>query len=88
MSISARLLPEFDQEMQMTPPIILPRKTFQAPKAIRSKPNAEPIQEAMRVERTRSCVFAQMAARSTRPPSRGNAGTKLNRPSAVLIHAR
>src|SRR5258708_13716561 len=70
------------------PPTRLPWNAFHAPITIRKIPNAEPHQEAIRVELTMSPLIAQIAARRTRPPSRGNAGTRLNTPRIVLIHAR
>ena len=55
------------------------------PATIRSAPKAWPTPAAQRVALVKSRVAAHSAARSTRPPSRGNPGIRLKRPIMMLM---
>jgi tetratricopeptide (TPR) repeat protein len=64
------------------------RKILASPKPMSNQPKACPVIDAMRVARTRLPVHPQMAARKTRPPSSGKAGTRLKIASTRLMNQR
>ena len=55
------------------------------PATMNNMPTAWPTPAAQRVALVKSRVAAHSPARSTRPPSSGNPGIRLNRPSMMLI---
>src|SRR5690554_4709205 len=58
------------------------------PRTISANPKKRPARVAITAARARSPVAFHTAARSTRPPSSGAAGTRLNSASSTLIAAR
>ena len=71
-----------------SPPKRSPPSTREAPHPIMPNATACPTYEASRVARARLPVVPHRMDRSTRPPSRGKPGTRLNAANSRLVKAR
>ena len=67
-----------------SPPISSPEKARRMPSPMRMAAKTEPVRAATRVAHARFPLIRQSMARSTRPPSRGKPGMRLNRPSSTF----
>jgi hypothetical protein len=65
-----------------------PFRACHTPQIIKRKPKNRPVLAAIRVARRKFLFTPQTMARKTRPPSSGNAGTRLNSPRRPLMSAR